>query len=70
VTPADVRGFREKLGLSQSGFAKAVGVSFIRTVGRWEYGERCIPGYLATLAELAESPAVARALRKRGLRKP
>ncbi len=37
MKPAEIRAFREKLGLSQEAFAPLVGVSF-GTINRWERG--------------------------------
>jgi DNA-binding transcriptional regulator YiaG len=38
MTPKQLLAFRNRLGLSQSGFAKIVGVA-PNTVARWERGE-------------------------------
>ena len=37
MTPKEIRDIRERLGLTQEGFAREIGVSFA-TVNRWERG--------------------------------
>src|SRR4051794_41870477 len=46
-----IRGIRNRLGMSQAEFAKALGVESGTTVGRWEKGQ-AQPEY-ATLAKIA-----------------
>lgn len=46
---------RARLGLSQSGFARLVRVSDLRTVRRWERAEIAVPGPVLVLLELLES---------------
>lgn len=41
MTPDDLRAFRNKLGLSQAGLARALGVD-VMTVSRWERGAMAI----------------------------
>jgi DNA-binding transcriptional regulator YiaG len=53
VTPADLKRARERLGLSQAEFARAVNVQSDRTVRKWEAGERDIPGPVVVLLALA-----------------
>lgn len=39
VTKSDIKGLREKTGLTQSEFSKMIGVS-VRTLQNWEQGRR------------------------------
>lgn len=50
VTGAEIRAFRERLGMTQQELADALGVHYM-TVGRWERGE------------MEPSPLLGRALR-------
>jgi DNA-binding transcriptional regulator YiaG len=57
MTPEELKAAREKLGLSQSEFAKAFQVS-LRAVGGWEQGtrngrEHAIPEPVALLVKFA-----------------
>ena len=61
MTPDALREFRKSLRLSQSEFARILGVSSDRTVRRWEEGERDIPGPVAVIVDIAKNfPAVAK----------
>ena len=61
--PGDIRGLRQRLGLSQSGFAQKFGIN-LRTLQEWEQGRRApdqiARSYLRVISRDAE--AVARAL--------
>ena len=61
--PADIKAIREKLGVSQSGFALMIGVS-VSTLQNWEQGRRQPDGPARALLKVAaENPeAVAEAL--------
>lgn len=50
----ELRAARRKLGLTASGLAKALrlGKGGDRTVRRWEYGERAIPGPVQVAIEM------------------
>ncbi len=43
MTPAELRAFREELGITQADAAKLLGVA-THTYKRWEMGIRSIPG--------------------------
>lgn len=51
-TPEDVRGIREKTGLSQNAFAGLLGVS-VRTLQEWEQGRRKPRGPAKALLRVA-----------------
>ena len=51
-TPEDVRGIREKTGLSQNAFAGLLGVS-VRTLQEWEQGRRKPRGPAKALLSVA-----------------
>lgn len=52
MTGSELRTIRHRLGLSAQDLARVVGVSGERTVFKWEYGERGIPGPVEVLIEL------------------
>ena len=64
IKPADVKGIRKELGLTQSEFALMIGVS-VATLRNWEQGRRVPEGPARALLRVAaENPrAVAEALR-------
>lgn len=53
VNVPDIRGIREKTGLSQSRFAELLGVS-VRTLQDWEQGRRAPSGAARTLLLIAD----------------
>jgi len=64
-TPVDVKNVRSKVGMSQSEFASAFGIS-VSTLRHWERGDRTPHGpALVLLNVVAKEPkAVLKALRK------
>lgn len=66
MTPAELKIARKTLGLSQEGFARAMGLTGVhsdRTVRRWEDAERDIPGPVVVLTGLLlRLPAVRKVL--------
>lgn len=65
MTPAALKSAREKLGLSQAGLARLLGVRGKhggRTVRSWEIGEYRTPGEVETLLWLLDRLPQARAL--------
>lgn len=54
MTSADLKSFRRALGLTQSEFARAVGVRNHRTVRKWECGEQDIPGPVLVIVGLGQ----------------
>jgi len=56
MTPTEIRKLRKRMGLSQSSFAKLLGVHEV-TVSRWENGAAGLSNPARTLLELlAQSP--------------
>ena len=63
VAPADVRGLRENLEMTQQQFASFLGIS-VHTLSKWERGERSPEGPARVLLKIVEREpeAVLRAL--------
>lgn len=55
MTPATFKSIRERAGLTQSGLAAILRISDIRTIRKWEAGERAISGPVALLMELLDA---------------
>lgn len=55
MTPAELLAIRSRYGLSQSEMARILRVSDLRTVRRWEKGERAISGPASIVLELMAS---------------
>jgi len=53
MTPAQIREFRQSLGLKSGAFARALGVSGDRRIREWESGEKTPHAAVVTLIELA-----------------
>jgi putative transcriptional regulator len=75
VTPGDIRGVRERSGMTQQEFAAAFGIG-LGTLQKWERGERRPSGAAKSLLRVmqADLPTVVKALdatpqRKRAARK-
>ncbi len=57
MTPEEIKGLREALGLTQEAFARKLGVSY-QTVNRWENAKRVPTGlYLKALEQLQRKAA-------------
>lgn len=54
MTPATFHRIRKKLDLTQSGLAVVLRVEDLRTIRRWEKGERAISGPVSYLMELLD----------------
>lgn len=52
---ATFRDIRRKAGLTQSGLARRLRVSDLRTIRKWEAGEREISGPVSLLMELLDA---------------
>jgi putative transcriptional regulator len=52
-TPADIRGIRDRLGLSQTQFALLIGIS-VSTLQNWEQGRREPEGPARALLRVAD----------------
>lgn len=51
MTPETFKAIRERAGLSQSGLAARLRISDVRTIRRYEHGERAISGPVSLLME-------------------
>jgi len=59
MTPKELTDARLRLGLSKEQLAAVLPVSGIRTIDKWESGQRGIPDTVATLIEvMLEFPGV------------
>lgn len=52
MTPAEVVNIRKQLGLTQSGLARVLRISDLRTIRRWETGEVPVSGPASVVLEL------------------
>lgn len=59
MTPADFRSTLQRLGLSQTGASRILGVAD-RTIRSWLTGERSVPEPVAKLMRLMASGAVSK----------
>ena len=59
MTPADFRSALQRLGLSQTGASRILGVAD-RTIRSWLTGERSVPEPVAKLMRLMASGAVSK----------
>ena len=58
INPIDVKNIRANIGMSQSEFANAFGIS-VNTLRHWEHGDRCPKGpALVLLNVVAKEPKV------------
>ncbi len=73
LTPEQIRGVRERLGLSQAEFAQLTGIG-VATLSRWEKGRlmqtRSLDGYLQVLDAIPDAIRVLEKLRPRSPRPP
>ena len=58
MTPETFHRIRKKLVLTQSGLAALLRVEDIRTIRRWEKGERSISGPVSYLMELLDDGTI------------
>lgn len=58
MTPAEFKSIRERAGLTQSGIATLLRIDDIRSVRRWEKGERAISGPVCYLMELLDAGVI------------
>ena len=54
MTPATFKAIRQRAGLTQSGLAAVLRIGDIRTIRRWEAGEREISGPVTLLMEMID----------------
>jgi len=55
MTPATFKAIRQRAGLTQSGLAAMLRIADIRTLRRWETGEREISGPVSILMEMLDA---------------
>lgn len=55
MTPATFKAIRQRAGLTQSALAKRLRISDLRTIRKWEAGEREISGPVSLLMELLDA---------------
>ncbi len=55
MTPTTFKAIRQRAGLTQSGLAAMLRIADIRTIRRWETGEREISGPVSILMELLDA---------------
>lgn len=54
MTPATFKAIRQRLGLTQSELATRLRISDVRTIRRYETGERPVSGPVSVLMEIWE----------------
>lgn len=55
MNSSEFKTIRQRAGLTQSGLAARLRISDIRTIRKWEAGERAISGPISILMELLDS---------------
>ena len=55
MLPADFNAIRKRAGLTQSGLAERLRIKDLRTIRKWEAGEREISGPVSLLMELLDA---------------
>lgn len=55
MTPSEFKTIRQRAGLTQSGLAAVLRISDLRTIRKWEAGERSISGPVAILMEMLDA---------------
>lgn len=55
MTPATFKAIRQRLGLSQAGLAAVLRIEDVRTIRRYEMGERSVSGPVSLLMELLDA---------------
>lgn len=55
MTPGTFKAIRKRAGLTQSGLAAMLRIADIRTIRRWETGEREISGPVSLLMEMLDA---------------
>jgi DNA-binding transcriptional regulator YiaG len=55
MTPATFKAIRQRAGLTQSSLAALLRIGDLRTIRRWEVGEREISGPVTLLMEMLEA---------------
>ncbi len=55
MTPAEFKVIRERAGLTQTGLAALLRIEDLRTIRRYEHGDRAISGPVSLLMEMLAS---------------
>lgn len=55
MTPSEFKAIRQRASLTQTGLAAALRISDIRTIRKWEAGERAISGPVSLLMEMLDA---------------
>lgn len=55
MNPTTFKAIRERAGLTQSGLAARLRISDLRTIRKWEKGEREVSGPVSILMELLDA---------------
>lgn len=55
MTPQTFKSIRQRAGLTQSGLAAVLRISDLRTIRKWEKGEREISGPVSLLMEMLDA---------------
>lgn len=58
MTPSQFKSIRQRVGLSQTGLARVLRVEDVRTIRRYETGERAISGPVSLLMELIDAGTI------------
>jgi DNA-binding transcriptional regulator YiaG len=58
MTPATFKSIRQRAGLTQSGLAAVLRIEDLRTIRRYEHGEREISGPVSYLMELLDAGTI------------
>lgn len=54
MAPATFKSIRQRAGLTQSGLAERLRINDLRTIRKWEAGERAISGPVSLLMEMLD----------------
>lgn len=55
MTPSQFKSIRQRAGLTQSDLAAVLRISDLRTIRKWEAGERSISGPVSLLMEMLDA---------------
>lgn len=58
MTPAELKSIRQRHGLTQSELAALLRISDIRTIRRWETGDRPVSGPASVVLELMDTNSI------------
>jgi putative transcriptional regulator len=55
MSPNEVKAIRERAGLSQARLAAVLRIDDVRSIRRWEHGERSVSGPASILLEMLDA---------------